>query len=83
MNLLVSTAELSRIWLAEFGRIWQNIVGRIWQNIMAGKIQQNMAKYSKAISTKEKLLVSAAAINLITIAINMPYDPTSFVPIYI
>jgi hypothetical protein len=83
LNLLVSTAELGRIWLAEFGRIWQNIAGRIWQNIMAGRIRQNTAKYGKATSIKEELPVSTAAINPITVATDMPCDPTSLVPICI
>ena len=42
-----------------------------------------MAKYGNTISTKEELLVSAAAINLITVIINIPYNPTSLMPIYI
>ena len=43
---------------------------------MAGKIRQNTAKYGNAINIKKELLVSAAAINLITIATNMPITRT-------
>ena len=64
------------------GRIRQNIAGRIRQNIMAGRIRQNIAKYGNAISTKKELLVSAAAMNPITVVINMPCDLISLVLIY-
>ena len=49
---------------------------------MAGRIRQNTVKYGKAISIKEELLVFVAAINLITIAINMLCNPISLMPIY-
>ena len=57
--------------------------GRIRQNIMAGRIRQNIAKYGNAISIKEKLLVSAAATNPITVVTDMPCNLISLVLIYI
>ena len=71
----------SKTWQNMASRIQQNIVSRIWQNIMASRIRQNIAKYGKAISIKEELLVSAAATNLITIATDMPCDLISLMPI--
>ena len=47
--------------MAEYGR----------QNLAEYYSWQNMAKHGNAISIKEELLVSAAAINLITITTNM------------
>ena len=43
---------------------------------MAGRIRQNTAKYSNAISIKEELLVSAVAINPITVVTDMPTTKT-------
>ena len=59
--------------MAEYGR----------QNLAEYYSWQNTAKYGKAISTKEELLVSAAATNPITVITNMPYDPISLILIYI
>ena len=42
-----------------------------------------MVKYGKAISIKEELLVFMAAINPITVIINMPCNLISLMPIYI
>ena len=49
---------------------------------MASRIRQNTAKYGKATSIKEELLVFAAAINPITVATNIPYNLISLIPIY-
>ena len=48
------------------------MAGRIGQNIIANRIRQNIAKYGNAISIKEELLVSIAAINPITVVTDMP-----------
>jgi hypothetical protein len=64
--------------LAEYG--WQNLAEYRRQNKAEYSRQnkteyygwQNTAKYGNAISTKEELLVSAAATNPITIVTNMP-----------